>query len=77
MRFAAFPRGVAGCAAALSAVLATPAVAQTYETLYRACYSSGLSEQPGGDRDIATARATKADIDDHMVKLGLKLQDFL
>jgi lipoprotein NlpI len=36
---------VASCAAALSADLAAPAVAQTYETLYRACYSSGLPER--------------------------------
>ena len=34
-------------------------------------------DQPGGDRDIGAARATKPDIDDHMVKLGLRLQDFL
>jgi len=34
-------------------------------------------DQPGGDRDIAAARATKPDIEDHMATLGLKLQDFL
>jgi tetratricopeptide (TPR) repeat protein len=34
-------------------------------------------DQPGGDHDIAAARATKPDIDDHMVKLGLRPQDFL
>ena len=34
-------------------------------------------DRPGGDRDIAAARATKSDIDDHMVKLGLRPQDFL
>ena len=33
-------------------------------------------DRPGGDRDIAAARATKSDIDDHMVKLGLRPQDF-
>jgi tetratricopeptide (TPR) repeat protein len=33
-------------------------------------------DQPGGDRDIAAARATKSDIEDHMGKLGLRLQDF-
>ena len=45
MRIASFLRGIAGCAAALSAGLAPPAIAQTYETLYRACYSSGLPER--------------------------------
>jgi tetratricopeptide (TPR) repeat protein len=33
-------------------------------------------DQPGGDRDIAAARATKPDIEDHMAKLGLRLQEF-
>jgi tetratricopeptide (TPR) repeat protein len=33
-------------------------------------------DRPGGDRDIAAARATKPDIEDHMAKLGLRLQDF-
>src|SRR5215204_536589 len=36
---------VSSFAAFLSAGLATPGVAQTYETLYRACYSSGLPER--------------------------------
>ena len=31
----------------------------------------------GGNSDIAAARATKPDIEEHMVKLGLRLQDFL
>ena len=33
-------------------------------------------DQPGGDRDIAAARATKPDIEDHMAKLGLRRQAF-
>ena len=33
-------------------------------------------DQSGGEHDIAAARATKPDIDDHMAKLGLRLQDF-
>jgi tetratricopeptide (TPR) repeat protein len=45
MRIVVFLRGLAGCAAALSAGLATPAVAQTYEALFRTCYSSGLPER--------------------------------
>jgi len=44
--------------------------AQTSEALFK-------TDQPGGDRDIAAARATKPDIEDHMAKLGLRLQDFL
>jgi tetratricopeptide (TPR) repeat protein len=45
MRIVVLVRGLAGCAAALSAGLATPAVAQTYEALFRTCYSSGLPER--------------------------------
>jgi tetratricopeptide (TPR) repeat protein len=45
MRLAVFLRGLAGSAAVLSAGLAATAGAQTYETLYRACYSSGLPER--------------------------------
>jgi tetratricopeptide (TPR) repeat protein len=33
-------------------------------------------DQPGGKRDIAAARATKADIDDYMARPGLRQQDF-
>lgn len=36
---------VASCAAALSAGLAAPALTQTYEALFRTCYSSGLPER--------------------------------
>ena len=45
MKIATLLRRIAGCASVVSAGLATPAVAQTYETLYRACYSSGLPER--------------------------------
>ena len=33
-------------------------------------------DAPGGDRDIAAARARNPDIETHMAKLGLRLQDF-
>lgn len=42
MRVAVFLRAIAGSAAVLSA---GTAIAQTYETLFRACYASGLPEQ--------------------------------
>jgi tetratricopeptide (TPR) repeat protein len=45
MRIVVFLRGLPGCVAALSAGLATPAVAQTYEALFKTCYSSGLPER--------------------------------
>ena len=45
MKIATLLRRIAGCAAALSTGLAPPAIGQTYETLYRACYSSGLPER--------------------------------
>ncbi len=45
MKIATLLRRIAGCAAVVSAGLAPPAVAQTYETLYKACYSDGLPER--------------------------------
>ena len=45
MTIVVFLRGLAGCTAILSAGLAASAAAQTYEALYRTCYSSGLPER--------------------------------
>ena len=46
------PARLAGCAAVFSAGLAATAVAQTYEALFKTCYSSGLP-----DRVIASCSA--------------------
>jgi tetratricopeptide (TPR) repeat protein len=47
-----------------------------YSLFGRGLARSLKGDKPGGDRDIAAARAAKPDIEDHMVKLGLRLQDF-